>query len=88
MSVFGVILVPIFPHSDIFRILRISPYSVRMRENADQNNSQYGQFHAVMIITITMIIKKNEKIVSASKKIKTTKADILDDIRRKQWYIF
>ena len=30
MPVFGVILV------------RISPYSVRMRENADQNNSEYG----------------------------------------------
>ena len=27
---------------------RISPYSVRMRENADQNNSEYGQFpHSV-----------------------------------------
>ena len=25
-------------------ILRISPYSVRMQENADQNNSEYGQF--------------------------------------------
>ena len=25
-------------------ILRISPYSVRMRENADQNNSEYGRF--------------------------------------------
>ena len=25
-------------------ILRISPYSVRMRENAYQNNSEYGQF--------------------------------------------
>ena len=24
--------------------LRISPYSVRMRENADQNNSEYGRF--------------------------------------------
>ena len=23
---------------------RVSPYSVRMRENADQNNSEYGQF--------------------------------------------
>ena len=31
MSVFGVIL------------LRISPYSVQMRENTDQNNSEYGQ---------------------------------------------
>ena len=25
-------------------ILRISPYSVRMRENVDQNNSEYGHF--------------------------------------------
>ena len=25
-------------------ILRISPYSVRMWENADQNNSKYGHF--------------------------------------------
>ena len=24
--------------------LRISPYSVRMRENTDQNNSEYGHF--------------------------------------------
>ena len=25
-------------------ILRISPYSVRMRENEEQNNSEYGHF--------------------------------------------
>ena len=25
-------------------ILRISPYSVQMRENVDQNNSEYGHF--------------------------------------------
>ena len=25
-------------------ILRISSYSVRMRENTDQNNSEYGHF--------------------------------------------
>ena len=25
-------------------ILLISPYSVRMRENTDQNNSEYGDF--------------------------------------------
>ena len=24
--------------------LRVSPYSVRMRENVDQNNSDYGHF--------------------------------------------
>ena len=45
-----------YPYSELFwsafshirtefeEILRISPYSVRMRENADQNNSEYGQF--------------------------------------------
>ena len=25
-------------------ILRVSPYAVRMRENMDQNNSEYGHF--------------------------------------------
>ena len=43
VSVFRVILVNILPHSDWIRsILRISQYSVRMGENADQNNSEYG----------------------------------------------
>ena len=48
LSVFGVILVCIFPHSDWIRefgkIRIISPYSVRVQENADQNNFEYGQF--------------------------------------------
>ena len=42
VSVFGVILVPIFPHLDWGR--RDTPYLVGMRENADQNNSKYGHF--------------------------------------------
>ena len=58
MSVVGVILVRIFPHSDW--IFRISPYSVWMRENtgknADQNNSDYGHFlrsvHAILYVVI------------------------------------
>ena len=29
---------------NIFRILCVSPYSVRMRENADKKNSEYGHF--------------------------------------------
>ena len=45
-----------WPYSELFwsvfshirteygEILRISPYSVRMRENVDQNNSEYGHF--------------------------------------------
>ena len=42
VSVFGVVLVRIFPHSDWIRRDCISPYSVRLRENTDQNNSEYG----------------------------------------------
>ena len=26
------------------KVLRLSPYSVQIRENADQNNSEYGHF--------------------------------------------
>ena len=45
-----------YPYSELFwpafsrirteywEIRSISPYSVRMRENADQNNSDYGHF--------------------------------------------
>ena len=49
MSVFGVILVRIFPHSDWIR--RETPYLVQMRENADQNNSEYGYFLHITIST-------------------------------------
>ena len=42
MSVFGVILVRIFPHSD-WKIC-ISPYSVLVWEDTDQNNSEYRYF--------------------------------------------
>ena len=45
MSLFGVILVPIFPHWDgIRREKEYSLYSARMRENAEQNNSECGHF--------------------------------------------
>ena len=40
MSAFGVILMRIFPHLDWIR--SISPYSVQMRENTDQNKSEHG----------------------------------------------
>ena len=42
VPVFGVILVRIW--TEYGDILRISPYSVRMRINTDQNNSEYGHF--------------------------------------------
>ena len=36
----------VFSHiwTEYGEILRISPYSVRMRENTDQKNSEYGHF--------------------------------------------
>ena len=32
------------PHFPAFGLNTVSPYSVRMRENADQNYSEYGHF--------------------------------------------
>ena len=43
LSVFGVFLICIFPHSD-WILLSISPYSVRMLEKTDQKNSEYEHF--------------------------------------------
>ena len=43
--VYGVILVPISRiRTEYGEIIRISLYSVRMQENSDQNNSEYGRF--------------------------------------------
>ena len=48
VSVFGVIQVHPFPHSDCIR--RITPpYSVRMRKNTDQNNCEYGHFLRIYV---------------------------------------
>ena len=44
MSVFGVILIRILLHSGRIRRYSISPYSVRIRENTDQKNTEYGHF--------------------------------------------
>ena len=33
-----------FPAFGLNTVVRISPYSVQMRENTDQNNSEYGHF--------------------------------------------
>ena len=45
VSVFGVFWsVSSRIRTEYGEILRISPYSVRMRENTDQNNSEYGHF--------------------------------------------
>ena len=76
VSVFGVILVRIFPH-----LLRISPYSVRMWENTDQNNSKYGHFlrserlqkrdcaifSKLQMLTLTeTILERNYKVLQSS----------------------
>ena len=47
VSVFGVALVRIFPHSDW--IPSDTEYSTLMRENTDQSNSKYGHLSAVLL---------------------------------------
>ena len=45
VSIFGVILVQFFRIRNEYREIRsISPYSARMRENANQSNSEYRHF--------------------------------------------
>ena len=51
MPKYGIFSGPYFPHLDW--ILRISPYSVRMRKNTDQKKTPYlDTFQAVDIIRI------------------------------------
>ena len=46
-------------------IFRISPYSVRMRENADQKNSEYGRFCAVNTLeNVAVLCQTNVRIPS------------------------
>ena len=41
------------------KILLISPYSVRIRENTDQNNFQYGHFlRSVTVLFIFVILQQ------------------------------
>ena len=61
-------MVRIFPHLDWIRtecgkILRISPYSVRMQENADQNNSIYG--HSLRSVRDLYMYKCSQKLKEA-----------------------
>ena len=57
MSIFGVFLVRIFKYSAEYReILCISPYSVGMRENADQNNSEYGHFLRSVVVAVFSLV--------------------------------
>ena len=59
VSVFGVILVRIFPQSDWIR--RDTQYSVRMRENTDQNNSEHGHFLRCVSLIRQLILKTSFK---------------------------
>ena len=45
VSIFGVFMVRIFPHSDLIgKDTPYSPHSVGMWQNTDQKNFQYGHF--------------------------------------------
>ena len=56
VSVFGVFLVRIFPHLDwILEIVRISPYSVEMRENTDQKTLNTDTFHEPCVLTCSSV---------------------------------
>ena len=55
VSIFGVILVRIFLHLD-HSTLRISPYSVEMRENTDQNNFKYGHFLRTANVSVVKLM--------------------------------
>ena len=59
MSVPEVVLACIFPHSDwIRRETSTSPYSVWMRENADQNNFEYGHFLRIVATKVRFTLRK------------------------------
>ena len=55
VSVFGVILVRIFPS--------ISSHSVQMQENMDQGNSEYEHFYVVTIMWICDYNRVNNKFM-------------------------
>ena len=61
MSVFGVILVCIFPYWDCIR--RDTPYSIRMRENADQNISEYEHFLCSGRAVTNLLVTNPGKII-------------------------
>ena len=56
VSVFGVFLVRIFPHSDwIRRDTANAAKSVQIRENTDQKNSEYGYFSHIVKHLVSLI---------------------------------
>ena len=72
VSVFGVILVHIFPHSKWIRMReRIRECeSVRMRENTNQNNSKYGNFlRSVLVVILSTNLKMFHLRIHTSVKI-------------------
>ena len=56
------------------KIVRISPYSVRMRENMDQNNSEYG--HLLRSACQTSMIEFLPKIVNGFQPEKKSIKDV------------
>ena len=71
MSVFGVILVCIFPHLDWIRRESISLYSVRMQENGDQNNPRIRtvftqwrstSYEKINVLTGKLLVIRNQVV--------------------------
>ena len=54
----------VFSHiwTEYAEILRTSPYSVRMRENTDQNNSEYGHFSRSVHYQSELKINQNKEV--------------------------
>ena len=61
VSLFEVFLVRIFPHSD-----KISSYSVRMRENRDQKNSEYGRCSRSEYVILRVVVLVCEKTLKSN----------------------
>ena len=70
VPVFEVLLVRVFPHSDWIR--SISPYSVRMRENMDRNNSEYGHSLCSDVVADKQIQKLCGEIANLSENVKVS----------------
>ena len=50
-------------HISVYTILHISPYSVRMRENAHQNNSKYGHFLRSVALLLCKVLKQHSALL-------------------------
>ena len=64
LSIFGVFLVHVFPH--LGWIWSISPYSVQIRENTEQKNTDTDTFHEMHWIIISFQKLTLEKVLTSA----------------------